>query len=88
MPPIDTVIVPNVVTPNGDGVNDGFRIQGAMSYSSNRYLKIMNRFGKVVYENTAYDNAMPWKGEDNRGNRLADGVYFYILRLDDNPNSA
>jgi gliding motility-associated-like protein len=88
IPPIDTVIVPNVITPNGDGRNDAFEIQGLMSYTTSREVTIMNRYGKVIYKNEAYDNAQPWDGKDQSGSLLADGVYFYVIKLYDEPNSA
>ena len=88
IPPIDTVIVPNVITPNGDGRNDAFEIQGLMSYTTSREVTIMNRYGKVIYKNEAYDNAQPWDGKDQSGSLLADGVYFYVIKLYDEPNAA
>lgn len=88
IPPIDTVIVPNVLTPNGDGQNDAFIIRGIMSYTSMRVVTIMNRYGKVVYRNENYDNAQPWDGRDMSGSKLADGVYFYVIKLNDTPNNA
>jgi len=88
IPPIDTVIVPNVMTPNGDGQNDVFNVRGIMSYTTLRTVTIMNRYGKVVYRNEDYDNAQPWTGTDMSGSKLAEGVYFYVIKLADTPNNA
>ena len=87
IPPIDSVIVPNVITPNGDGVNDGFIIRGLMSYTSDRTVKIFNRWGTLVYESLSYDNATPWDGRDKGGQRVPAGVYFYIVDAYDAPNN-
>ena len=58
-----------------------------MSYQTRRELTIMNRFGRIVYKNLAYDNANPWKGTDKSGTKLSDGVYYYVLRVADNANA-
>ena len=87
IPPLDSIVIPNVLTANNDGVNDDFVIQGLMSYQTRRELTIMNRFGRIVYKNLAYDNANPWKGRDNSGTKLSDGVYYYVLRVADNANA-
>ncbi|MDG1758855.1 MAG: gliding motility-associated C-terminal domain-containing protein [Schleiferiaceae bacterium] len=87
IPPVDSLVVPNVITPNGSGQNDNFIIQGIMSYTTTRHLIIMNRYGHIVYENDQYDNANPWQGRDQSGRLLADGTYFYVLRVKDNPNA-
>jgi len=63
--------VPNVFTPNGDGINDFFEIKNLDSYISNE-LAIYNRWGKKVYEASNYRNR--WDGGS-----LHDGVYFYVL---------
>ena len=67
--------VPNVFTPNGDGVNDEFRV----AYRSLRefHCWIYNRWGHLVYEWT--DPAKGWDG--NIGGRpAAEGAYFYVIR--------
>jgi gliding motility-associated-like protein len=64
--------VPNVFTPNGDGVNDFFEVPNLDKYVSNE-LVIVNRWGQKVYEASNYDN--DWDGDSN-----PDGTYFYILR--------
>ena len=67
--------VPNVFTPNGDGVNDEFRVQ----YRSlaEFHCWIYNRWGHLVYEWT--DPSKGWDGTIN-GNPCAEGAYFYVIR--------
>lgn len=70
-----SINIPNVITPNSDGVNDTFVIQG-LEGVENKQLKIFNRWGKRVYENPSYQN--DW----DAGN-LASGVYYYVLKVPD-----
>jgi len=63
--------LPNVITPNGDGVNDFFIIDEAPLFPNNR-LVIINRWGQVVYEENGYNNLF-------NGLDLSDGVYFYVF---------
>lgn len=67
--------IPNVITPNGDGFNDRFVIKGLELYPQNQ-LTIINRWGNHVYEKRNYAN-------DWIGSGLAEGTYFYVLRLTD-----
>jgi len=68
--------VPNVFTPNGDGVNDAFEIPGLADYPDNE-LTIFNRWGNSVYHKKGYLN-------DWTGNGLNEGTYFYVLQVNDN----
>ena len=61
--------IPNLFTPNNDGVNDLFVIEGLENYSSPR-LVVRDKNNKVVYQNNAYKNT--WGGED-----CPEGVYNY-----------
>ena len=70
-PPI--IIVPNVMTPNGDGMNDIFEIRYIDLYDVKK-LTIYNRWGTIVYQSDDYQN-------DWDGGNVADGVYFYVLEL-------
>ncbi|MFM7723599.1 MAG: gliding motility-associated C-terminal domain-containing protein, partial [Bacteroidota bacterium] len=63
---------PNVITANGDGVNDLFEIQ---NLPENTEVIILNRWGNVVFSSTNYQNN--WNGEDNSGTALLDGVYTF-----------
>jgi gliding motility-associated-like protein len=76
---IEPCEVPNVITPNGDGVNDFFYTRYADNYSDVN-LTIFNRWGRVVYQTDAYDNT--WGGEKTNGNEINGGVYYYIMTWD------
>jgi gliding motility-associated-like protein len=70
-----TIIIPNVFSPNGDGVNDGFFINSTGLESLN--CDIFNRWGQLVYKLTSI--GQKWDGVLNNGNNATDGTYFYIL---------
>lgn len=65
--------IPNVFTPNGDGVNDRFEIRGLERFPENRLL-IFNRWGNEVFKTNAYQN--DWDGAN-----LSEGTYYYIFEL-------
>lgn len=68
------IIIPNVISPNGDGINDIFTIKssGLKTYD----LVIFNRWGTRMYRSTSPKDH--WDGTQN-GKPVADGAYFYIL---------
>ncbi|WP_161596709.1 DUF7927 domain-containing protein [Chitinophaga vietnamensis] len=69
----EDILIPNVITPNGDGKNDFLVIPGLDRYPGSTLL-IYNRWGNQVYQNKNYDNK--WDGHG-----LNEGTYFYILKL-------
>ncbi|KIA98506.1 hypothetical protein OA88_20600 [Flavobacterium sp. JRM] len=82
----DDVIVYNAVSPNGDGVNDTFLIEGIKDYPDNS-VEIYNRWGVKVYDAKSYNESdVMFRGYSdgrvtvNRGEKLPTGTYFYILR--------
>ena len=74
-------LIPDVITPNGDGVNDIWVIPCIDEYPNNQ-LTIFNRWGDKVFEASPYMNN--WDGTF-RGNQLPRGTYFYVLKLTDDP---
>jgi gliding motility-associated-like protein len=70
--PPPTIFIPNVFTPNQDGVNDEFFIE--TSFTQSIKLFILNRWGEVVYETTELTSK--WNGDVN-GKEATDGVYFF-----------
>ncbi|MDX2189209.1 MAG: gliding motility-associated C-terminal domain-containing protein [Bacteroidota bacterium] len=71
---LNLMIIPNVFTPNNDGVNDQFEISGLNRQKTT--LNVFNRWGQQVYqsgENNYYNN---WKAEN-----LAEGVYYYTIKF-------
>ena len=69
--------VPNVFTPNDDGINDVFGItySGKEAYQ----LQVYDRWGKIAFEST--DPTQPWNGIRINGNAAAEGVYYYTLQV-------
>jgi gliding motility-associated-like protein len=59
--------VPNVFSPNGDGINDHFLVKGDRSL----VVRIYNRWGQEVFQSNL--NAS-WDGSD-----CSDGTYFYVI---------
>ena len=72
---VSSLSVPNVFTPNSDGVNDVFKIQG----SNIRTLtcSIYDRWGGKVWE--LKNRLENWDGRNPTGMPCNDGVYFYVL---------
>ena len=71
----DQLFFYSAFTPNNDGENDFFYIGNLEKYPDNN-LKIYNRYGKMIYSATNYDNL--WNGK-YLGNDVPTGTYFYIL---------
>jgi gliding motility-associated-like protein len=71
------ISMPNVFSPNGDGVNDVFKIKimGEELYE----LKIWNRWGGLVFEST--DPNVMWNGKtNNTGAENPEGTYYYVFK--------
>ncbi|HEU4718667.1 MAG TPA: gliding motility-associated C-terminal domain-containing protein, partial [Bacteroidia bacterium] len=71
------------ITPNGDGNNDTWVIDGIDAFPD-AIVIIYNRWGMEVWRKSGYDNTnVYWSGEAKDNSRLPDGTYYYIIQLDD-----
>lgn len=77
--------IPQGFSPNGDGINDVFEIEGLLTIYEKFTLKIYNRYGTLIYQSN--ENEGFWDGKANRGNYtnevLPVGTYYYILETED-----
>lgn len=73
---IAEVVVPNIFTPNGDGVNDDFYVSAKAIKNFN--VKIFDRWGNKVFE--SFDEGFRWKGNAEKdGIAMPNGVFTYVI---------
>lgn len=76
---VENLYIPNTITPNGDGENDFWIIEGLDNYPGNKVV-IMNRNGTEVFKASDYNNS--WNGQ-----ALPSTTYYYIIDLNDGVSS-
>ena len=73
----NAIVIHDVITPNGDGINETWVIEGLSLYSNNT-VQVFDKWGDIVYEKTNYKN--DWGGKGKSG-LLPDGTYDYLVKL-------
>jgi len=63
------------LSPNGDGINDVYIIDGSWACSGSIF-KVFNRWGSLVFEKKDYQD--DWFGQHSDGSLLSDGTYFIV----------
>jgi gliding motility-associated-like protein len=72
----EKVLIPNVFSPNGDGINDQWVLTGLDAYKEHE-VSIYNRYGQLVLQTTRFKS---WDGT-YKGTRLAVGTYYYVIKI-------
>lgn len=68
--------IPNIFTPDGDGINDYFQLMQSIDVPKFSCI-IINRWGNPII--SYKDSNFKWNGKDEAGNEMTEGVYFYII---------
>jgi gliding motility-associated-like protein len=71
-----SIVVPNVFTPNGDGINDTWLPTGGYVAAN---AEIWNRWGNLVFTGNVAGTG--WDGRSPAGTYCSDGTYFYTLEI-------
>ena len=73
------LVIPNVFSPNGDGVNDRWIIKYIEQYPD-CVVEVFNRYGARLFERIGYSSSNAWDGTQN-GNPVPIGPYYYVIRI-------
>ncbi len=76
---VDTnaIVIPNVFSPNRDGINDLFKPSGNFT---NLSMNIYNRYGELMYTSSQLNEG--WNGRTTSGIKCSEGTYFYIIETE------
>ncbi|MEO8069294.1 MAG: choice-of-anchor L domain-containing protein [Flavobacteriales bacterium] len=74
------LVMPTGFSPNGDGSNDAYVVQGLDGYPNNHML-VVNRWGNTVFDQLNYRN--DWRGENQQGEALPNGTYFVVITINE-----
>lgn len=79
------IYIPNVFSPNGDGINDKFRVFAGLGVSSINFVRLYDRWGGKLFEETDLlpdpDGTPGWDG-NFRGEEMNPGVYLYLVEVE------
>ncbi|WP_044398404.1 gliding motility-associated C-terminal domain-containing protein [Lacinutrix sp. Hel_I_90] len=83
---VEAFKISKAITPNGDGYNDFFAVQGLSKCGFVINLKIFNRYGGIIFESENYQN--DWDGSSIKtslggADKLPNGTYYYVIVLKD-----
>jgi gliding motility-associated-like protein len=70
------IIIPNVITPNGDNQGNNVLSFGGITQYPGNTLQVFNRWGALIYESENYQNN--WNPSENE---VGDGVYYFVLGI-------
>ncbi len=73
------LFIPTAFSPNGDGLNDVFKVEG-MTYERMILFQVFDRYGGKVFEST---NNNGWNGTYNNDKMATSGVYYYFIQVAD-----
>jgi len=73
-------LIPNAISPNGDGKNDVWKLDFINLLYPNATVAVYNQWGQELYYSTGYE--FPWDGTYS-GEAVPDGTYFYVINLND-----
>ncbi len=73
----DSLLIPNVFSPNGDGINDVLKLNyhGYGDYT----ILVFDRWGRKVFETK--DTQVFWNGRDNSDQDVPEGVYYLVVKV-------
>ncbi|HNE48168.1 MAG TPA: gliding motility-associated C-terminal domain-containing protein, partial [Saprospiraceae bacterium] len=80
----DIVYIPNVFSPDGDGINDRVTVYAGNRVKAIRIFEIFDRWGEKVFSRTdmpANEPEAGWDGK-HRGQKVQEGVYVYYLLIE------
>lgn len=77
----DVEKIPNVISPNGDGINDSWMIPTKYVSGTNTEVLIMNNHGKIVLQTNNYLNNWP---ENDLNLTSINQVFYYVIKTTDN----
>lgn len=81
--PKPTFKIPNIITPNNDGINDGFHLN--LQNATDVQVYIYNRWGQLVGE--LNDINEQWYGINKLGQEVVEGVYYFVYEIYGKDNS-
>ena len=76
------IVIPNTFSPINDDANDTWVVEGLEEYPGTA-VKIYDRWGQLVFQSSGYSETKAWDGTSIRGNALTEGVFYYVLSLND-----
>ena len=78
---LEDLSIPNMFSPNDDGINDSWIIKGIEKYPNNRIV-IYDRWGQEVFKTSSYNSEKAWTGKV-KNNIVTEGVFYFVLELND-----
>ena len=83
---ISSLVIPDVFSPNGDGINDTWEILGTENFQE-VYVVVYDRSGQKVYESVNYNPLKYWNGTF-KNKALPTSTYYYVITLDRSSDSS
>ncbi|MEZ4922235.1 MAG: gliding motility-associated C-terminal domain-containing protein [Crocinitomicaceae bacterium] len=74
---LDSLVIPTSYSPDGDGIDDGIRIDFPCPPEKFEYA-VYNRWGSLIFKTD--DQQFYWPGIDEDGDPVQEGVYFWVLK--------